>query len=440
MATVDTIVAQPQAAQQTQVAQKKTAHQFWSDYLCSIIGPLIEHSGSYTPEQQAQHLRFLVDNVAPTLGPLPSEPRGQYCQTYVDSPFEPSLNLTSSGKVKVRYGLEVVKPTGGADGPDPFGEARAREVLLQLAKASGADTKWLTSAMDQFFLTPEETEAMRHKLPTFMPSSLLAFDLGATETMMKVYMIAMRKSLAVGSASSNQFTLDALRKLEPWGDKMGPGLDVISDYISNVKYTATIIFVGIDCVDPTVNNGARIKVYIHTSSNSFAVASDVMTLGGRLTDETSLKRVEILRTLWPLLRNEQPGQGPDPEGDKAAYDAWEKPERITGTPLSGLQYNVELNPSKPGLEMKCYVPLFQHNATARESEINMERILAKLQHQWGSNGKYSAAVKAAYGNDRVSPTFVSFSYSKSKGPYMSSYVPGVIDVGAEIKSGNWEYS
>lgn len=235
MATAETIVAQPLAAHEAHITEqkKKTAHKFWSDYLCGIIGPLIEHSGSYTPEQKARHLQFLVDHVAPTLGPLPSEPRAQYTQTYVDSPFEPSLNLTSSNKVKVRYGLEVVKPApgadGGVDGSDPFGEKRAREVLLQLARASGADTKWITSALDQFFLTPEETERMRHRLPTFMPSALLAFDLGATETMMKVYIIAMRKALAVGSPSSNLFTLEALRRLEPWGHKMGPGLDIIAE-------------------------------------------------------------------------------------------------------------------------------------------------------------------------------------------------------------------
>ncbi|KAK4041317.1 tryptophan dimethylallyltransferase-domain-containing protein [Parachaetomium inaequale] len=397
MATVDTLIPNLPAPQ----AQKKTAHEFWSEYLCSIIHPLLQASGSYTAEQQLAQLRFLVDHVAPTLGPLPSEPRATYTQTYVDSPFEPSLNLTANGKVKVRYGLEVVKPASGPDGPDPFGEHRAREVLLQLAKASGADTQWLNSAMEQFFMTPEETENMRGKLPSFMPSSLLAFDLDGNKTMMKLYVIAMRKAIASGSTSSNQFTLDALRRMQPYGEKLGPGLDVISD-------------------------------------NSFAVASDVMTLGGRLTDETTLKRVEILRTLWPLLRNEKPGEGPDPSD--AAWDAWEKPERITGTPLSGLQYNVELNPSKPGLEMKSYVPLFQHNASAQESEANMERILRKLEHEWGSNGKYSAAIKAAYGKDRVSPTFVSFSYSKSKGPYMSSYVPGTIDVGAEMKAGNWEYS
>jgi DMATS type aromatic prenyltransferase len=438
MATVDTIVAQTQAGE-TQVADLKTAHEFWSDYLCTMVQPLLQASGAYTPEQQAQHLRFLVDHIAPTLGPLPSQARAKYTMTYCDSPFEPSLNLTSTNKCKVRYSLEVVKPGDGADGPDPFGEKRAREVLLALAKASGADTKWLTSIMDLFYLTPEETEAMRHKIPTFMPSSLCGFDLDGDKAMMKVYILTMRKAIASGSLSSNLYTLDALRKLEPFGDKLGPGLDVVADYLANVKYNATLIFASLDCLDPTVNTGARVKVYFHTASNAFAVASDVMTLGGRLTDEATLKRVEILRTLWPLLRNEKPGEGPDPS-DKDAYDAWEKPERITGTPLSGLQYNVEINPSKPGLEMKCYVPLFQHNATVQESEVNVEKILSKLKHEWGSNGKYPEAVKAAHGPNRVSPTFVSFSYSKSKGPYMSSYLPGILDVGAELKDTNWKYT
>jgi DMATS type aromatic prenyltransferase len=228
MATVDTIVAQTQAGE-TQVADLKTAHEFWSDYLCTMVQPLLQASGAYTPEQQAQHLRFLVDHIAPTLGPLPSQARAKYTMTYCDSPFEPSLNLTSTNKCKVRYSLEVVKPGDGADGPDPFGEKRAREVLLALAKASGADTKWLTSIMDLFYLTPEETEAMRHKIPTFMPSSLCGFDLDGDKAMMKVYILTMRKAIASGSLSSNLYTLDALRKLEPFGDKLGPGLDVVAE-------------------------------------------------------------------------------------------------------------------------------------------------------------------------------------------------------------------
>jgi DMATS type aromatic prenyltransferase len=65
--------------------------------------------------------------------------------------------------------------------------------------------------------------------------------------------------------------------------------------------------VGIDCVDPKTRKDARVKCYIHTSGNSFAVVRDVLTLGGRLTDETSLKRVEILKTIWPMLINEPEG-------------------------------------------------------------------------------------------------------------------------------------
>jgi hypothetical protein len=157
-----------------------------------------------------------------------------------------------------------------------------------------------------------------------------------------------------------------------------------------------LIFVGIDCVDPTVHKNARVKVYLHTSSNAFEVVRDVMTLGGRLTDETSLKRVEMLRDLWPLLRNEKPGEGPDPIAEPEAYDAWHKTDRLTGTPLSGLQYNVEICPNKPGLETKCYVPLFQHTRSAQESEAAMERVLDRLGHEWGSQtAKYRNCVAAA---------------------------------------------
>ncbi|KAL2123581.1 hypothetical protein VTJ04DRAFT_4036 [Mycothermus thermophilus] len=438
MATASPVLHPTQHA--VSVAPTLTAQQFWTKWLSDILGPLMAHSGSYTPEEMAVHLKFLEDHVAPTLGPLPSEPRNTYTQTYVDSPFEPSLNLTSSGKVKVRYGIEVVKPYGCEKTDDPFGEKRAREVLPALARACGADLQWINTAMDAFFLTKEETEAMRGKLPTFMPSALLAFDLDGDKTMMKIYIIGMRKAIASGLPSTNDFILRALRKLQPLGEQLAPGLDTVAEYLATTKHHVMLIFVGIDCVDPTVHKNARVKVYLHTSSNAFEVVRDVMTLGGRLTDETSLKRVEMLRDLWPLLRNEKPGEGPDPIAEPEAYDAWHKTDRLTGTPLSGLQYNVEICPNKPGLETKCYVPLFQHTRSAQESETAMERVLDRLGHEWGSQtAKYRNCVAAAFGKHRVSPTFVSFSYSKSKGAYMSSYLPGVLAAGHEIEAGDWEY-
>jgi DMATS type aromatic prenyltransferase len=229
MATVEAIIAPPQPVVAEPQEAKTTGHQFWAQYLRSIMEPLLQSVGSYTPEEQALHLHFLVDHVAASLGPLPTEPRGQYTMTYVDSPFEPSLNLTSAGKAKVRYEFEVVKPAGGCDGPDPFGEHRAQQLLPLLAKACGADTKWLNSLMDAFFLTDTETDLLRGKLPSFMPCCMMAFDLSATKTMMKVYIPGIRKAIASGSPSTNAFILNAVRKLEPFGEKLGPGLDLVAE-------------------------------------------------------------------------------------------------------------------------------------------------------------------------------------------------------------------
>ncbi|KAL2264193.1 hypothetical protein VTK26DRAFT_899 [Humicola hyalothermophila] len=100
--------------------------------------------GTYTPDQVAAQMRFLVDHVAPSLGPLPTEPHGQYTMTYVNTPSEPSLNLTSNGKAKVRYEFEDVKPVSSEE-EDPFGKNVARKLPPRLARAAGADTEWLNS-------------------------------------------------------------------------------------------------------------------------------------------------------------------------------------------------------------------------------------------------------------------------------------------------------
>jgi DMATS type aromatic prenyltransferase len=231
MATADPIVAPVEALKNLGLAEKTekmTGPEFWAQYLRSHMEPLLQAVGSYTPEEQAAQMKVLVDHVAPSLGPLPTDPHGQYTMTYVDCPFEPSLNLTSAGKAKVRYEFEVVKPAG-REKEDPFGENVARELLPRLAEAVGADTKWLKSLMDTFFLTPAEAETIRGKLPSFMPCCMLAFDCDGSKTMMKAYIPAIRKAITSGQ-SCNDFILNAVKGLEPLGSELAPGLDIVSEY------------------------------------------------------------------------------------------------------------------------------------------------------------------------------------------------------------------
>lgn len=226
MATADPVVPPVEAIKNMQLSEKLTGPEYWAEYLRSHMEPLLQAVGSYTPEEQAAQMKFLIDHVAPALGPLPTEPHGQYTMTYVDCPFEPSLNLTSAGKAKVRYEFEVVRPA--SDEEDPFGENVARELLPRLAKACGADTKWLTSLLDTFLLTPPEAEALRGKLPSFMPCGMLAFDCDGSKTMMKFYIPAIRKAIASGQ-SSNEFILNSVKGLKPLGAQLGPGLDIVKE-------------------------------------------------------------------------------------------------------------------------------------------------------------------------------------------------------------------
>lgn len=226
MATAD-FVAPVEALKVLELTDKMSGPEFWAEYLRSHMEPLFKAVGTYTPEEIDAQMRFLVDHVAPSLGPLPTEPHGQYTMTYVNTPFEPSLNLTSNGKAKVRYELEVVKPAG-REKEDPFGENVARELLPRLAKAAGADTKWLTSLLNTFLLTPAEAETIRGKLPSFMPCAMMAFDCDGIKTMMKVYIPAIRKAITSGQ-TSNDFILNAVRNFQPLGAELGPGLDMVSE-------------------------------------------------------------------------------------------------------------------------------------------------------------------------------------------------------------------
>ncbi|KAK2750373.1 hypothetical protein FQN57_003853 [Myotisia sp. PD_48] len=412
---------------------KNATTEYWSQHLRSVLAPLLKAAGTYSASDQASHLEFLDQHIAPNLGPLPNEPHAKYTtpSSLVGSPVDPSINLTSSGQPKVRFDYDVIGPAERA-GPDPFSEQLSREMLLGLASVVGADTRWLKCLMSALYLTPAETELALARMPPgiAVPPSSVGFDFDGPKRTLKAYIPGVRKAIATGQ-SSGDVILGALRSLDPLGPELAPGLDLVAEYLANCKNDAMLMLIGIDCVDPTKQKNARVKCYLHTSSNAFAVVRDVLTLGGRLNDETSLKRVEILHSIWPLLIDE-------PESAQSADETWAKPERIQRTGYSGIQYTIEITPGKAIPETKIYVPLFQYLGTSEAAEKNFESILKKLDHEWGHSGKYRETMKAIFGEvGEYGQTYASFSYTAQKGVYTTSYVAMPIKFdGAEL-AGNF---
>ncbi|KAL4866673.1 hypothetical protein BDV12DRAFT_198895 [Aspergillus spectabilis] len=396
------------------------ATEYWSRHLRSVLAPLLAAAETYSPADQESHLTFIDEHVAPNLGPLPWEPHGQYStpSSLVGSPFDPSLNLVSSGKAKVRFDFDIISPAS-RNGPDPFAEKSAKEILHRLANIVGADTRWMNTLMDALYLSPEETEIAIAKMPpgVAVPPSSVGFDFDGPERTLKFYIPCVRKALATGQEFSD-LMLKTLRGLEPLGQELGPALDLIAGYLSTCNNDAMLPLVGIDCVDPTTHN-ARVKCYLHTSSNSFAVVRDVLTLGGRLNDPTSIKRVEILKSIWPLLINEL--EGPNSDSD-TVDESWSKPERINRTGYSGIQYTVEITPGKAIPDTKIYVPLFQYTDSSEVAERNFESVLRKLGNEWGG-GRYREVMQGIFKDvGNYGQTYASFSYTEEKGVYTTSYV------------------
>jgi DMATS type aromatic prenyltransferase len=146
----------------------------------------------------------------------------------VGSPFDPSINIVSSGKAKVRFDFDVISPPDRT-GLDPFAEGSAREILHRLADLVSADTQWMDHLMDALYLTPAEAEVAKTKLPpgVAIPPSSVGFDFDGPERTLKFYIPSVRKALATGQDVS-ELMLKTLRELQPLGSELVPALDLIA--------------------------------------------------------------------------------------------------------------------------------------------------------------------------------------------------------------------
>ncbi|KAI2466445.1 aromatic prenyltransferase [Annulohypoxylon bovei var. microspora] len=396
-----------------------SAAEFWSKEARSFLGPLLNLAGTYAASDQVSHLRFFEEHIAPCLGPQPAEPQVEYhaSRALAGTRFEVSLNLTTRGKARVRYSFDLMRD---GMGPDPFGEEKAREMLHHLCSATGGDARLMNHLMETLFLSPSETAALREKVKPqlHIPPAAIAFELEGPRQFMKVYIPVVRKT-ALGKPSV-EIIMDALRGLEPLGYDLSYNMDLLDRYLTGCQGQVKPMMVGIDCLDPTTHRDSRVKVYVHTESKTFATARDVITLGGRLSDEFTLKKVDLLRSIWHLLLNEPNGGLDDNNGD--GIDTWSKKERAPGTVFSGLLFTIDLAAGSGTPDIKTYVPVFQYAESTETVSRNTDAILKTLGHEWGQTGRFGEVTDAVLGGQKAyGQSYVTFTCTESKGVYLTSY-------------------
>ncbi|KAI1415286.1 aromatic prenyltransferase [Hypoxylon sp. FL1857] len=405
----------PEAIDEKLMMATISDREFWSKHARSTLGPLLSLAGTYTASDQASHLRFFDEHVVSCLGSQKVEPKVEYWASpdLAGTRFEVSLNLTTRGKAKVRLSFDLLRD---GTGPDPFGENNAREVLHRLCSATGGDPRLMDHLMEAFFLTPSETEALREKVRPHMqiPPACIAFELEGHRQILKAYIPVVRKA-AMGKPAAD-VALSALRDLDTLGYDLSYNLDLLGEYLASRQGEANPVMIGIDCLDPKTNQGSRVKVYVHFESCTFARARDVITLGGRLSGETIVKKVNLLRSIWHLLLNEPDGI-PD---DK--IDTWAKPERCPGAAFSGVLFSIDLAAGKKMPDIKIYVPVFQYAERTETAFRNSDAVLKTVGHEWGQTGRFNEVATAVFGQQKAhGQSHLSYSYTESKGVYLSAY-------------------
>ncbi|KAK7754512.1 hypothetical protein SLS62_003532 [Diatrype stigma] len=406
---------------------------YWSAQYLPVLSSLLRNAGSYTPEEQASHLRFIKDYVIPNVGPQPTSPDVIYVVSHFgSSTFEASINLNDKGKPCVRFTFEPHGPlandnTTGSPTVSGYPYKQVRDV----AGAIQADMGWFNELASELFILNEQdiatVNAMMPPSLARVPQYYIALDLNGGQRQMKVYFCPLIKQMVTG-LDSDEASFRVLNRLDPG---FAAPLQAISDFRAACEEPLAIQMIGIDCVAPEA--GARVKLYTRTESNTMDNVRNHVTLGGRRNDETTLKGLEVLSEVWHLLLDEPQGLA-DPSVSKPVND----PTNIWHTSII---YSWEVQPRKALPDVKVYVPLWQYSRSNRAIAQNLEKVFEKQGWSWGIDGTYRRLLVDAFGEESISGetptvfTHVSFNFSKNDGTYIKFDIRTFSSLGSVIPMG-----
>ena len=399
---------------------------FWK-YCEPVLSGLLDLADGYSAAEKESHLRFFHEHCAQLLGPSPA---GKPMKEMM-IPLEASVN-TSGNREKgvVRFQLEPHSVTDGphttVTGDDPFGVKGVQLLLGYLEQVMpGLDFTWSRCMAEKLMVSePAEVarlvEAEKSSLPVPLdafgrcPQFNMAIDLVGAKRGMKIYFIPLAKALATGRPALD-ICFDAIRSLEPYGAELSPAADALQDYLQTQgPGPMTCDYIAVDATDP---EKSRVKLYISSDQlNSFDFVRSVYTLGGVAMDETRLKGLEVLRSVWSLLLGADDGELPDASG---------RPPKTLPFFLGCLYFGFEWRAGDRFPQVKVYIPLWQYHETDRKVAQTIAQVLAKL-GQPAMGETYSDRLAKCYGKADWDGGItvhnqVSFAYSADTGAYLSVY-------------------
>ncbi|RLL97002.1 hypothetical protein CFD26_106107 [Aspergillus turcosus] len=382
-------------------------HQYWHR-VAPMLGKMLIQ-GQYSIHQQYYFMSIFANIIVPMLGPYPSDGRTVYkCALGSIGSVELSQNFQRSGSTaRIAFEPTSYFATTGSDPCNRF----AMDTALSRLKLLGVD---IDLSLHHVFVNELQLTDAEERLVTkesllrekFKTQNLLALDLTKNGILAKEYFYPALKSAATGKPI-RQLCFDALRK---WDEKrqFEMASQAIDSYLKESETDA--YFLSFDLVDPL---STRFKIYVLELNVTFAQAQNHWTLGGRLHDEDTTRGLQMLRELW--------------EGFGILEGLRAPPERPTrpGDPPTSMPFfiNFEMRPGSALPKPKLYIPL----TGIEETKVASTLTDFFARHDMPDHAtNYFENLKSYYPNEDMNvathhQAWLSFSYSKKGGPYLSMY-------------------
>jgi DMATS type aromatic prenyltransferase len=277
--------------------------ELWWLHTAPFFNSLLTQCG-YQIHEQYHYLCVYYKHFLPVLGPFirPGiEPDHLSCFTPEGYPFELSVNFQENRSL-LRLGCGPVGAFAGTE-HDPMNKFATRELLVKLAQLDpNINLVWFDYFDSQLSLPAEEARVASEQLiPHLRNTNEVAFDLKDRAMVPKSYFFVKPKSIVTGIPTGIQ----AFKAMEGLNAGFGTSLSLLKEHLlpyldgRDTGSPATEVFlIGFDCVVPEMS---RLKLYVCNTHLCLANLRSFWTLGGCLSDPTTMKGLAIAERLWSLL-------------------------------------------------------------------------------------------------------------------------------------------
>ncbi|KAJ6629581.1 aromatic prenyltransferase [Mycena sp. CBHHK59/15] len=271
--------------------------QFWRKEI-DRLEHLLALSG-YPERLRSEYLSFFASSLVPLFGPSPSEFLNFKPSSFLSddhTPFELGWAIDKQGDMSVQFDMEPLSPLDGSSPPPTLAIASVHI----FEGMEGFDLTWSNICRDTLVSNHAPGSQLQHS-----SQFILGGDLTDHGIVGKVYFLPHVR------AAIDHVSVDALVNVCMSELGLADSWDTVASYIKTLPESSRPILetVAVDCLKPTKN---RAKAYFRTQAtcSSFNDIAQLMTLGGRISDERVSQTLSAMRHLWSLFFPGVPDDAP----------------------------------------------------------------------------------------------------------------------------------